>query len=129
MMWRYLIAWFGMMVLAIANGLIREYLLVPQMAERAAHQASTVLLLVLFALYFWWLFRRWPTGSARRAWLIGAVWLVMTIAFEWGLGLAGGLTVPELLNQYNLANGNLWILIPLFVLVGPYLFQPRPHTT
>lgn len=118
-MWRYLVAWFGMMALAIVNGIAREAWLVPNLAPRAAYQASTLILLVLFALYWWWLFRRWPPASTKRAWTVGGTWLAMTLIFEWRLGLAGGLGWRELIEQYNLANGNLWVLIPLAVLVAP----------
>ena len=58
---RYLIAWFGMMGLAIANGAVRDVVYRARMGDRAAHQISTVILLLLFSGYFWGFsrFGRW----------------------------------------------------------------------
>jgi hypothetical protein len=60
--------------------------------------------------------------SAGQSWGVGTLWLVLTLAFEAGLGIASGLSVPEILAQYNVLGGNLWFLVPLFVLVAPRLF-------
>ena len=125
MLLRYLIAWLGMAALAVANGVFRELFLAPRYASDTAYQLSTALLLAVLALYFWLLFRLWPLKSKGQAWGVGALWLVLTIAFEFGLGLMGGLSWPEMLAQYHLANGVLWILVPAFVLVGPRLFVRR----
>ena len=73
----YLIVWFGMVGLSIANGAV---------GDRAAHQISTVILLLLFGGYFWGLFTAWPLVSVRQAWEVGTLWLVMTLAFEFGFG-------------------------------------------
>lgn len=116
---KYLVAWLGMLVMAIANGGLREALLVRWFEPLAAHQWSTLLLLLLFALYFGWLARRWPIPSAGQAWLIGGLWLVMTLAFEVGIGLLGGADARALLAAYDLRAGQIWGLVPLWVLVGP----------
>ena len=50
-MGRYLIAWFPMILIAVANGALREAWLVPRLGEHAARQVSTLLLIALFALY------------------------------------------------------------------------------
>ena len=123
MMLRYLIAWLGMAALAVANGVFRELFLAPRYASDTAYQLSTALLLAILALYFWLLFKTWPLTSRGQAWGLGVVWLLLTVAFEFALGLIGGLTWPELLAQYHLANGVLWMLVPAFVLVGPALYH------
>ncbi len=121
-MLRYLLAWFGLMILAIGNGFAREFWLETQYSTGVAYQLSTVLLLVLFTIYFWWLFRRWPLKSTGQAWAVGTIWLLLTVGFEFGLGLAGGLTWWEMLQQYNVAAGDFWIAVPLYVFVAPRLF-------
>lgn len=124
-MLRYLIAWLGLMALAILNGVFREFWLVTQYSTGVAYQLSTVLLLVLFTVYFWWLFKRWPLKSTGQAWAVGTLWLLLTVGFEIGLGLAGGLSWEEILQQYNVAAGDFWIAVPAFVLIGPRLFLRR----
>lgn len=65
-MWKYFIAWFPMIILAIANGFVREAWYKPQLGDLLAHQISTGILLLLFTLYFWALFRKWPPNPKPR---------------------------------------------------------------
>jgi hypothetical protein len=119
---RYVAAWFGMMVIAILNGGFRDYVYRPHMGDLAAHQLSTVLLVLGFAAYFFGLFRLWPLQTARQARSVGLLWFLMTVAFEVGIGLMAGLSWAGVLQAYNLLDGRIWILVPLWVLVAPYLY-------
>ncbi len=121
MILKYVLAWFGMMMLAILNGTVRDFGYKPYVGDLAAHQISTVILLLLFAGYMWWLTTKWPLASAGQAWTVGIVWFLMTEAFEFGLGLRRGMTWEEMLYTYNLLEGQLWIFIPAWVLLGPYV--------
>jgi hypothetical protein len=112
-----------MVAIAVANGFFREAWLVPQLGEHTARQISTLLLLVLFAAYIAAVIRLWPPRSRRGALAVGAIWLLLTLAFEFGLGFfVSGLTWRQMLGEYNLAAGRLWILVPLWVAVAPYVF-------
>ena len=112
-----------MILIAVANGALREAWLVPRLGEPAARQASTLLLVALLAVYIGSMTRRWPIGSAGEALSIGAMWLVLTLAFELALGrFVSGLSWTELLAEYDLAAGRLWALVPLWVAAAPYLF-------
>ncbi len=124
---QYGIAWFGMMVLAIVNGAVRDGVYAARTGELRAHQIATGILLVLIGGYFWILGRFWPVPSAGRAWAVGALWLVMTLAFEVALGrLIAGHSWQRILHEYNLLAGRVWVLVPLWVLVAPYaLFRLR----
>ena len=122
MIWKYTVAWLGMMFLAIFNGTIRDFIYKPYVGEFTAHQLSTVILLILFAAYLWLLTRKMPLQSKLQAWSIGAIWFVMTEIFEFGLVIKQGLSFDEMLHTYNIFYGQLWILIPLWVLIGPSLF-------
>jgi len=123
MLLKYLIAWFGMMVLAIINGGLRDVAYKPLVGDLAAHQISTIILLLLLAGYFWFLVRKWPIEYTKQAWVIGIMWFVMTEIFEFGMGLMiVGHPWDKLLQNYDLFGGKLWLLIPLWMLVGPYVF-------
>lgn len=122
MIWKYMAAWFGMMFLAIFNGTIRDFVYTPYVGELTAHQLSTVILLLLFAAYLWLLTKKMPLQTKSQAWSIGAIWFAMTEIFEFGLVINQGLSFDEVLHTYNIFEGQLWILIPIWVLVGPYLF-------
>jgi hypothetical protein len=71
---KYFFAWFGMMIIAILNGGFRDLAYKPHVGDLAAHQISTVILLLIFAGFFWFLVKVWPIGSANQAWLIGGMW-------------------------------------------------------
>jgi hypothetical protein len=46
----------------------------------------------------------------------------MTLAFEFGFGRWRGRSWEQLLEDYNVFEGRLWLLIPLWVMIAPYLF-------
>ena len=122
MIWKYCIAWFGMMILAVVNGGIRDYVYKASLGTLTAHQVSTATLMLLIAGYLWGLVTLFPFASVRQAWMVGIVWFVMTELFEFGMGIATGKPWSELLYAYNILAGQLWVLIPLWVLIAPYLF-------
>ncbi len=123
MVLKYFFAWFGMMVLAIINGGIRDLVYTSMVGDLPARQLSTVILIMLFAGYFRFLTRVWPIGSATQAWSIGGIWFLMTEAFEFGVGrFIEGASWSELFHAYDVFEGQIWVFIPVWVLIGPYVF-------
>ncbi len=121
-MFKYLIAWFPMLILAILNGIFREGVIKNYVDDFAAHQLSTFTLLILFSIYIWLVISRFPPASSQQALLTGLLWLVLTLGFEFGFGRYRGNSWDMLLGEYNLLEGKLWVLIPLWVAIAPYLF-------
>jgi hypothetical protein len=122
-MGRYLIAWFPMIFIAVANGALREAWLLPRLGKQAAGQVSTVLLIALLGVYIASVTRAWPIASRAQAFAIGALWLVLTLGFEFALGrFVSGLSWGEMLADYDLTAGRLWSLVPIWVAAAPYLF-------
>lgn len=119
---KYLLLWLPMLVIAIGNGALRELLIKKYVNDHTAHQISTVTLLLLFALYIFMIIKKFPPASSSQALLIGFTWLLLTLVFEFGFGLAGGNPFQSLLGEYNLFKGKLWILVPLWVTIAPWLF-------
>ena len=130
--WRpWTLAWLGACGLAIANGIVRQAIYEGHVGDLQAHQISTATLLAVFALYVWMLQRRWPIETTRTALAIGAVWVVLTLAFEFGFGrYVVGQSWGELLGAYNVANGRVWVLVPLWTLVAPAVMRStqRPRS-
>ena len=117
---RWVVAWLGASVLGIANGGIRDFAYEERVGESTAGQISTGTLIALLTLYFWVLQRRWPLASRRDALSVGAVWVVLTVLFEFGFGSAAeGLTWGEMLEPYDVTKGNSWILVLLWIAAGP----------
>ena len=120
---RYLLAWLPMIAIAVANGAFRQAFLLPRYGESLARQMSTVSLLILFALYIGAVFKFWPLSSARLALGVGIAWLALTLAFEFGLGrFVSHLTWRQMLAEYDLSSGRLWVLVPIWLAVAPVLF-------
>ncbi len=112
-----------MVVIAVGNGAFREAWLRPRLSELYARQASTLLLIVLLAVYIAVIVRIWPLASGRQAAAVGFAWLGLTLGFEFLLGRrVSGLSWQEMLAEYDLAAGRLWVLVPLWVAVAPYVF-------
>ncbi|HEY3246013.1 MAG TPA: hypothetical protein VGM03_21945 [Phycisphaerae bacterium] len=120
MFFRAALGWFAILVLAIINGAIRQGVLIPRLGERVGHVISTLMLsgLVLVAA---WLLTPWIRPVTRGdAWLVGALWVVLTVAFEFlGGHYLFGNTWEKLLADYNLAQGRIWILVLITTLVAP----------
>jgi hypothetical protein len=121
---RWVVAWLGASVLGIVNGGIRDFAYEERVGESTAGQISTGTLIALLALYFWVLQRRWPLASRRDALSVGAVWVVLTVLFEFGFGSAvEGLAWGEMLEPYDVTKGNIWILVLLWIATGPMVVR------
>lgn len=60
--------------------------------------------------------------SAGDLFSMGAIWLVLTLAFEFGFGrLVAKRSWQVLLEDYNILKGRIWILVLATTLLGPYL--------
>jgi hypothetical protein len=109
---RALMVWGGLLVLAFANGAVREAVLIPAIGDTAGHALSsltlTAAILVLTALTIRWI----DPPSPAAAWQVGALWLALTLAFEF---LAGhylfGNPWSRLLADYDIPSGRIWILV------------------
>lgn len=122
-MWPYVLAWFPMVLIAIANGALREYGYSKHMTERSAHQLSTLVGIVLFGIYIWNVMQLWPPASAGLAIRIGLIWLALTVTFEFGFGhFVAGHSWQRLLQDYDIRAGRVWPAILFWVAFAPYLF-------
>jgi hypothetical protein len=112
-----------MVFIAIANGAARDLGYGREMGELAAHQISTLTALVLFSLYIWLILRRFPPRSTAHAASIGALWLGLTLSFEFLFGhYVAGLPWGRLVSDYNILAGRLWMLIPIWLALAPLVY-------
>lgn len=121
MLWIYTLAWFPMVLIAIANGSLRQFGYGPHLGELAAHQISCFTAVLFFSIYTWILSRRWPLSGAGQALAVGGIWLVLTVAFEFLFGFyAAGHSLERLLADYNVWAGRLWVFVLASVAFLPY---------
>jgi hypothetical protein len=121
---RYVLAWLPMTVIGIANGVLREATYGKRLSELRAHQVSTATGVVLFGLYVWGLSRLWPLQSGGPAIAVGLLWIGLTVLFEFGFGhWVAGHTWHELLRDYDLLAGRVWVLLLLWIGIAPWVFH------
>lgn len=115
------LVWAGILVLAMANGALREFFFIPKLGQMPGLVLSGVLLslLIVGAAYLAmpWLAVRRPAGLAA----IGLSWLGLTLLFEFSFGLFQGKSLAILLEAYTFKGGNIWPLVLLVTACAPYL--------
>lgn len=117
----YIIAWLGLMIIGIANGVARNYTYGRRLPELAAHQLSTLIGMILITGYVWLMNMIWPLESAGQAIIIGLIWLGMTVVFEFTFGrYVVKHSWEKLLHDYNLRRGRVWILMLAWTTLAPY---------
>jgi hypothetical protein len=114
--------WLVILALAFGNGFLREVVLIPALGRPIGLAASgialSLLILVIAMLTAPW----YGALQARHYWHIGALWLALTLAFEFGLGrLVQHETWDELLQAYNFSGGNIWPAVLVMVFISPRL--------
>ena len=116
---RYLLGWLALPVAAAANGALRDVTYGKRMPRIAAHSLAVVPLVAAILGWTAGLQRRWPLSSRRVAVRVGAVWLALTLAFEFGMGAARGTPAREMLAEYDIRRGHLWPFVPFAVMLAP----------
>jgi hypothetical protein len=116
-------AWVVLLVVMFGNGVFRVLVLQPRLGEAGARQAAClsgiVLILGVTHLIVPWLGRR----GRGALFAIGALWLLLTVAFEFLFGhYVAGLPSPALLEEYDLRRGRLWPLVLAVTFVAPWLW-------
>jgi hypothetical protein len=123
-MWvRGLIVWFVLAVIAVSGGILREKFLTPNLGESGAHLLGTAGVVVLFCLVIA-VSVKWIVPDLDGAHLLqlGAFWTLLTIAFEFGFGhFVVGHPWRQLLHDYNLLAGRVWVFVLLSLLVAPFV--------
>jgi hypothetical protein len=116
-------AWAIMAVVAVANGVFRELVLIPRIGEYPGHVASTALLVAAICAIAAGFFRWSPVAYATAELVaIGVGWTALTVGFEFLVGYVEGTPVSVTLGQYDVLAGQVWIAVPLTLLVAPLLF-------
>lgn len=122
MWWKAIAIWFLLMALAIGNGTVRVKFIIPYTGLTAGLAISTLLLCALILLATWLSIRWLSPHDAAQAWGIGLLWLTMTLGFEFGAGYyLFKKPWSELLYDYNIVQGRIWLLVPIVTAMAPWL--------
>ena len=111
--------WLCFIPAAILNGGLREHVLARALGEKWALPVSGIILSICIFLITWLLLPRIGRLYSKTCIIIGLSWTFLTIFFEFASGLAGGITVRELVAAYNPVTGNLWLLVLATTMLSP----------
>ena len=119
---KYFLLWLPMILLAFGNATVRELVFNKYFSEIRAHQLSTITLIVLCSIYVSFVFPFLNVQSSTQAFLIGSVWVLLTVVFEFSLGRLTNKSWQYLFQDYNLFSGRIWLLFLIVLLLLPYIF-------
>jgi hypothetical protein len=121
--WRCFAAWLAMLVASMLNGVLREFTYGKHLSELMAHQISTAIAVVLLGMMMLAFLTLYPPVSSRQALVIGLSWMSLTFAFEFlFFHFIGGRSWAELLANYDVLAGRVWIFVLIWLVLAPYLF-------
>lgn len=121
MWWKALLIWLIFMLGAIANGAVRIKAIIPFTGEAIGHIISTAMLCTIILVITWWTVGWLAPGNTQHAIRIGVAWLLMTLAFEFGVGyFISHRSWPEMLADYNVLKGRVWVAVPVITLIAPW---------
>lgn len=122
MLTRAVLVWFAILGIAFMNGGVREVWLVPRLGDAVGHVLSTLTLCVAILVVSWFSMEWVGVATRSRAIRIGLLWLALTLTFEF---LAGhylfGTPWRQLLADYDILAGRIWILVLLTTASAPLL--------
>ncbi len=115
--------WFVFLVIAFGVGAVREGLLRPRIGEPRAHVIGTLIAVTLMMLVIYAFIRQIHESCLMTDLiLIGVLWLVMTVAFEFGFShFVMGKPWENLLADCNVPRGRILVLVLATVLLGPII--------
>ncbi len=126
-------AWLVLIIAESVHGTLRELFLKPSLGDLHARQIG-VLTGSVIILGVAWGFSHWIRADTSRArWLVGLLWVALTVSFELSLGrLVLGYSWHRLLEDYDMRRGGFLSLGMLVLVLSPHIVakarrqRPRP---
>jgi hypothetical protein len=110
---------------AITNGIVREKTYKNLFGDLHAHQISTVIASAAYITLAYFMLR---TAVSKLGYgqllLIGLIWLIMTVCFEFGFGhYVDKAPWSKLFADYNIFKGHVWGIFLIIVLLSPIIVK------
>ena len=119
---RSFLLWLLFIPLAILNGVVRDLLLTPALGDTAGRALSSVTLSALILGVTILFVRRLGINTPTWLLIVGSFWLVLTMMFEFSFFLlVMGHPMDELLREYDLFRGRLWLLVLATTFFAPLI--------
>lgn len=126
--WRALAVWLVLITVEFVHGILRAIFLVPVVGDFAARQfgvaTGSVLILLVAYLFVDWL----NAPNTKSLFGIGLMWLVLTLAFEFGFGhFVFGRSWANLAEDYDLRQGGMLLLGMIVLGLSPWIGAEMRH--
>jgi hypothetical protein len=119
---RGFLVWLLFIPLAIANGALRDLVLTPGMGDTLGRAVSSLTLSFLILGLTLLLVGRLGVSTRAGYLIVGAFWLVLTLLFEVLFALlVMGHPMDELLQDYDIFRGRLWLIVLAATFFAPLL--------
>jgi len=117
---RSLVVWCAFVVLAVINGGFRDVVLTPRLGVHESHVIGTITLCAAILIVTWLTINWIRPAKSTDALLIGGVWVLMTVAFEFLVGhYIFRTSWARLLSDYDVLGGRVWLLVLATVAFAP----------
>ncbi|GAA0700656.1 hypothetical protein GCM10009104_32110 [Marinobacterium maritimum] len=113
--------WLIILVVAVANGILRESVLMPMLGLTAGLILSGMLLSVLILVITFFTLPWLQANRRSKLAGIGLFWLLLTLVFEFAFGWSQGKPLSVILDAYTFKDGNLWPVVLLVTVTSPYV--------
>jgi hypothetical protein len=113
--------WLLLITAEVVHGIVRTLVLTPVVGDFRARQlgvfTGSLLILLITALTIRWI----PASRPRTLLMIGSAWVVLTVAFEVGLGRMMGYSWERLGSDYNMLEGGLLPIGFMIMATSPFI--------
>jgi hypothetical protein len=114
--------WLLTVIIAIVNAVLREKLLTPRIGAEVALPLSGLVLSMFILVIAFMSIPFIGLSESKICILVGMVWLVLTLSFEFLFGhYVAGKPWYEIMQVFNIKKGDLFIVVLLVTAISPWL--------
>jgi signal transduction histidine kinase len=107
-LFRALAVWLLIIGAESIPGTIRQFFLVPLVGDFTARRIAVFTGMILIFLITYFFIRRINAPSVKSLFVIGVMWVILTVLFEFGLGyLVLGYSRARMFEDYDITRGGL----------------------
>ena len=121
---RILITWVLFLPVPVVNGILRETWYKAIIGTVAADVIGVIIISAVFLGYAYVSLRsQVALLSSSQLWFIGFIWFILTLLFEFGIGIAEGRSWNYMLADYKIWKGRIWPLVLAIVFLSPMIVR------
>jgi len=114
-LFKSLLIWFSLLILAILNGGIRNIVITPLIGENISKPLSGFTLCCLIFIVSLLFIPKLGKGLKKTYIQMGILWVLLTIIFETIISLIEKIPLNKIINAYNITTGDLWLIVVIFI--------------